>query len=446
MDVLAAFSLFLAAMVLCLATESSMLTALAAGLVFFSAAALHRGFSLRSVAGMIAKSTRKSFIVLRVLLLIGLITALWRASGTIAFFVYYGIRLITPPLFVFIAFVLSAILSYALGTSFGVAGTAGVIFMALARSGGVSEVITAGAVISGAYFGDRCAPSSSCANLIAAITETRLYSNVRLMLKTGALATLLTLAGFFVFSLQNPISAVDPSIVTALLQSFDLSLWAVVPALFMLLLPLLGVGVRWALGASIVSAFGVAVFLQGMPALDALRTALLGYTPESAALSSVLSGGGVLSMLNVICIVLLSSTFSGIFEGTGMLDGIQHKISAAAGKTGLFPAMLLTSIGTCGAFCNQTIAAMLSAQLLTRVYDDAGASRSELAMDMANSVVTIAGLIPWSIACAVPLQMLGTGIQAIPCCLLLWLTPLCYALLRHRFFPRRSAQAVHQSS
>ena len=115
-----------------------------------------------------------------------------------------------------------------------------------------------------------------------------------------------------------------------------------------------------------------------------------------------------------------------------MLDGVQDKIAQWAEKIGLFPTMVVTSICTSGVFCNQAIAVMLNPQLLARVYDDSGASRSLLAMDMANSVVTIAGLLPWSIACAVPLQMLGVGSGAVPYCLLLWMTPLCYGFVTRR--------------
>lgn len=109
----------------------------------------------------------KSMIVLRILFFIGLLTGLWRSCGTIAFFIYHGIRVITPSLFILVAFLLTVLLSYALGTSFGVASTAGVVLMALARSGGVSEAVTAGVILSGIYFGDRGAPTSSCASLVA---------------------------------------------------------------------------------------------------------------------------------------------------------------------------------------------------------------------------------------------------------------------------------------
>jgi len=98
-----------------------------------------------------------------ILLLIGVLTGSWRSSGTIVTFVYYGIRLIWPHLFLIVIFLLTCLMSYALGTSFGVAGTAGVIFMTLARSGNVDPTIAAGVVLSGIYFGDRTSPASSTA-------------------------------------------------------------------------------------------------------------------------------------------------------------------------------------------------------------------------------------------------------------------------------------------
>ena len=108
--------------------------------------------------------------------------------------------MITPGLFLIITFALSCLLSYALGTSFGVAGTVGVIFIALARSGGVNEVITAAVVMSGIYFGDRSSPVSSSAILVAAITHTNLLDNVKMMMKTGIVPLLLTFGIYAVFS------------------------------------------------------------------------------------------------------------------------------------------------------------------------------------------------------------------------------------------------------
>ena len=104
---------------------------------------------------------KTSVKVLRILVLIGLLTALWRAGGTVAFFVWGGAQLITPRTFILVAFLLPALFSLAFGSSFGVVGTAGVILMAIARSGGADLTVTAGAIISGIYVGERLSPASS---------------------------------------------------------------------------------------------------------------------------------------------------------------------------------------------------------------------------------------------------------------------------------------------
>ena len=158
MDIVVCFALFLAAMLFCLVKGFSLAWALLFALVLFFALGLRRGYGAKALVKMAWSKMPKSMIVLRILFFIGLLTGLWRSCGTIAFFIYHGIRVITPSLFILVAFLLTVLLSYALGTSFGVASTAGVVLMALARSGGVSEAVTAGVILSGIYFGDRGAP------------------------------------------------------------------------------------------------------------------------------------------------------------------------------------------------------------------------------------------------------------------------------------------------
>ena len=187
MDIVVCFALFLAAMLFCLVKGFSLAWALLFALVLFFALGLRSGYGAKALVKMAWSKMPKSMIVLRILFFIGLLTGLWRSCGTIAFFIYHGIRVITPSLFILVAFLLTVLLSYALGTSFGVASTAGVVLMALARSGGVSEAVTAGVILSGIYFGDRGAPTSSCASLVAALTETDLYGNVSRMFQTAAL-------------------------------------------------------------------------------------------------------------------------------------------------------------------------------------------------------------------------------------------------------------------
>lgn len=390
MDVLIAFIIFTGAMAVCLMMDGSMLLPLLAGFICFFAAALHRGFSFRQTKDMALKGAADSLVVIRILLLIGMITALWRSAGTISFFVYYGMKIITPSMFIIITFLLACLLSYALGTSFGVAGTVGVIFMALARSGGVSEAVTAGAVMSGIYFGDRGSPASSSASLTAAVTHTDLYGNVKMMMKTGLLP---------------------------------------------LVLPLLKVRVITAMALSILSAAAMSIFVQKLTFVETVWFAVFGYRAESGSLTAILSGGGMASMLEVCGIVLLSCSYSGIFRGTGMLGNVQALLERVMGSMGKFGTTLITSIAVIAIFCNQTIAAIMCSDLLGKPYEKQGAESNELAIDMENSLIVIAGLVPWAIACAVPLKMLGAGISALPYAVLLYLIPLCYIFTKKIWYP-----------
>ena len=143
-------------MITTIALNISMIVALLVGLVAFLIVGMRKGFALNEMGKMSLGAIKDSLVVIKVMLIIGVLTAVWRISGTITVFVYYGMKIIMPDLFIIITFLLCCLLSYAIGTSFGVAGTVGIIFMALARSGGVNPIITAGAIMSGIYFGDRC--------------------------------------------------------------------------------------------------------------------------------------------------------------------------------------------------------------------------------------------------------------------------------------------------
>ena len=429
------FGVFLAGVVACLVLGRSLIWALLLGLALFSLLGLKKGFTPRQLAAMAWRQGRDSLIVVPVFLLIGMVTALWRASGTISFFLYYGLEGLRPASFLLVAFLLSAVLSFALGTCYGVTGTAGVVLITLARSGGVDLAVTAGAILSGAYFGDRWSPMSSCATLVAACTGTELYKNVREILKTALLPTLLTVLAFGVLSRLHPIQRMDSVVLSALRENFDLHWTVLLPAVLMLVLPLAKVPVKWAMAASAATAFVLTVALQGLPVPEALRTAILGYAPRQAELAGILSGGGLVSMVTSGAVVFITSLYAGILEGIDALAPAKDWVERLSRRVGLFPAAVLVSTAVVSVFCNQAVMVMIDAQLLADSYEARGASRTELAMDIANSGVTIAGLVPWSIAITVPLSMLDVGTEAIPWCVLLYMIPLCY------FFTKRFYQA-----
>lgn len=428
-----AFALFIIGMLCCLLTGASLLIAFIAGFLLFLTAGILKGGSPKRLAKAALTGVRDSVVVIEIMLLIGAVAGLWRASGTITFFVYYGVRIITPPLFILAAFLLSCLISYALGSAFGVSGTVGIVFMALARSGGVNELITAGAVISGVYFGDRCAPASGCANLVAAATRTELYGNVRRMLKTGLLPVLICVGFYGVLSVLNPIAHIDNVLMQALADGFQLSPLCALPALLMLILPLLKIKAIYALSINVAVSFLCALFLQNMDVAQILSCAFAGFQPEGILRVS-LSGGGVVSMVSAVGIIAVASTYGGIFQETAVLENVQGKLHILADKIGLFPAMLLSSIPVGGIFCNQTTAVLINRQLWEKIYAERGAQNTELASDLSNSVVTLIGLIPWTTASAVPLAMLGVGAVALPFCIFLYLIPVCYLFTKKHWF------------
>lgn len=432
MDLLIAFLIFGTVMLLCVSqgTQYAMLVALSVGLVTFYTVARRRGFTREALFPMMKAGAKRGLIVVKIFILIGLLTALWRSGGTITFFVYHGIRLIPPGWFILAGFGLTCLLGYALGTSFGITGTVGVILMTMARSGGVPPALMAGVVLSGAYFGDRTSPASSCANLVATVTGTDIFDNVRGMLKSGLVPMIATTAFYAFLSPRYPLTAGDGSLLECIANSFDLSLWCALPAVIMLVLPLCKVKVRTAMGLSAAAAFVLTVTRQGMSLPAAAKAAILGYVPADPVLTDILSGGGVMSMAVVSCIIVLSSAYSGIFEGTRMLDGIQDRLAGYCKKITCCGVMAAISAVTMAVFCNQTIGIMLIHQLLGPVYEKEGKHVDEMVQDMANTIVVMVALCPWCIACAVPLEMLDIGAEAILWGVLLYLLPLWWIGVR----------------
>ena len=248
------FLLFLAAVGLCILLGQSLILAIWVGIAAFAALGLRRGMTVRAMWDAAWEQGRKMCCVIVIYMLIGAITALWRSAGTIAFFIYHGLRIITPQLFLLVTFLLTSFISYALGTSFGVVGTLGVILMALARSGGVSVAITAGTIVAGAYFGDRCSPASSSATLVAAATDTKLYDNLHMMHRTGWLPYLVSLAAYAALSVTHPLTMVDSGVLDQLSGTFSLSWWTAIPALLILILPLCKVPIRPTMAVSALTA------------------------------------------------------------------------------------------------------------------------------------------------------------------------------------------------
>jgi len=177
---------------------------------------------------------------------------------------------------------------------------------------------------------------------------------------------------------------------------------------------------------NIVFSIGLTAILQHVPVAEVLRMMIVGYVPQDPALAGILSGGGIATMLEVNLILIISSAFSGIFEGTQMLASVENSFTRLSGRIGRFGAMCVSAVATCAVFCNQTIGIIMCRQCMGKNYGDSPEERTAMMLDMENSVITIAGLVPWCIASSVPLSMLGCDLRSLPFAAYLYLLPLCW--------------------
>jgi NhaC family Na+:H+ antiporter len=174
------------------------------------------------------------------------------------------------------------------------------------------------------------------------------------------------------------------------------------------------------MGVSILSAAVLCVTVQEMSAAEILRDMVFGFRSENAELAALLSGGGILSMAKVFCIICISATYSGMFNGTGLLDGFRGALTRLGKRIRPFGSILLTAALTNMVACNQTLAIMLTEQLCAEVEPD----REKMAITLENTVVVLAPLVPWSIACSVTTTSSNAPTASILTACFLWLIPL----------------------
>lgn len=399
-----AIGIFVAGLAVCVGTGISVLYALLFGLAVFCLYAWKRDFSIKEIGAMLWEGIRKVKNILIIFVLIGCLTGIWRCCGTIPYIVYHAVNLIVPQYFVLCAFLLCSVMSYLTGTSFGTVSTMGVICMMLGRAAGAAELPLAGAILSGCFLGDRCSPMSSSALLVAEITGTDIFKNVKTMFRTAMIPFLITCVVYF-FQGSGKLAADGAQSVDIFQESFCLIVPVVIPAVLTLVLCLLKVEVKITMGISILAGILLCLTVQQMSVLEIIRVMLTGFYPkDDPKLLAMLGGGGVLSMVNVGLIVCISASYSGIFERTGLLDGMSAWIEGLAGRISTYGAFCLTAVITCMISCNQTLAAILTEQMSANMVPE----KEKRASWLEDTVIVIAPLIPWSIAGAVPISVLGT--------------------------------------
>ncbi|RPI28065.1 MAG: Na+/H+ antiporter NhaC, partial [Chloroflexota bacterium] len=355
----------------------------------------------------------------------------WNMSGTIATMVYYGINLIDPSWFYLAAAILTGLIGIVTGSSWTTAATLGVAFIGMAKAMGASPAITAGAVISGSYFGDKMTPLSETTILTPQIVGSNVYAHIRSMAKATVPSYLISLVLFFLIGRLNEISAppVDKDVaLQALASVYNISLWNLLPVVVLLLL-----GIRKypaflsILIGTLVGAL-VAVILQSQVVVNfandpGLGTALAslkgvwiamanGFTLSTGIteVDKLFTGGGMSSMLLTVWLILGAMSFGAVMDFAGFNTKLIFPIiSRVKSAGGAIATVMLTSLGLNIVGGDQYIAIVLPARMFMIEFRNRGIHPETLATAVENSGTVTSPLIPWNSCGAYMAAALGVS-------------------------------------
>jgi len=365
-----------------------------------------------------------------ILLAVGMLIGTWILAGTVPAMIYYGVQILNPSIFYAASAMICAIIAISIGSSWTVAGTLGIGLMGIAGSFDLSPAITAGAIISGAYFGDKLSPMSDTTNLAAAATGVDLFEHIRHMLWTTIPSFAIALIIFFLIGGSGGATPAQiEALKTGLQAEFNIGLHLLLPLLLMLGL----VYKRFpAYPAIVVSALAGAVLAllfqpetvaklagesDGLSGpfilLKGIWISLFdGYTSNSGNefLDALLSKGGMSSMLNTVWLIMVALGFGGVLEQTGILAYLlKFALKGVKGTGSLISTTVATCIATNILAADQFIAVALPGRMYKDEYERWGLSRLNLSRTLEDSATLTSALIPWNTCGAYMSATLGVA-------------------------------------
>ncbi|HIG44111.1 MAG: Na+/H+ antiporter NhaC [bacterium] len=373
----------------------------------------------------VADSIKRALPAVFILLMVGTLIGLWMLSGTIPYLVYYGLQILVPEIFYVASVILCSIVAISIGSSWTTAGTVGVALIGIASASNLSLEITAGAVISGAYFGDKLSPLSDTTNLAAAVTETELFEHIKFLMWTTIPAMLVALVVFTVFSLSAS-AEIDhsriESISTAIANTYRLTPWLMLPLAVTLGLaafrqPAFVSLLLGSITAAIVGAVTQPhLFVTGDGSTEIVKSIWLvaanGFSSASdhEVLDNLLSRGGMESMLNTVWLILAAMFFGGMLERSGSLAVlVQYLILGVHSGGALMRRAGMTSLAANLITSDQYLAIVLPSRMYADKFSEMQLASKNLSRVLEDYGTVTSVLVPWNTCGAFMAATLGVA-------------------------------------
>lgn len=381
--------------------------------VVASVVALSTGLSWREIEEGMAKGVSLALRACLILLVIGLLVGTWIQAGIVPSMIYYGLELLSPSVFLVASCVICCVVSLATGSSWSTAATVGIALMGVGEGLGVPKPMIAGAIISGAYFGDKLSPLSDTTNLAPAMAGSNLFEHVRHMLYTTVPSLLIALVLYALLGLGHT-GKLDTTQVDAILSALDQG-YRVSPLL--LVPPLLIIAmVVWKVPAlpALMGGFGIgallALLVQDQSFGQVLAVSYDGVKLETghALVDKLLSRGGLSSMFSTVVLIICALSFGGVMERAGMLAAIANGIlRMARGVGGLVLATLCTCIGMNVLASDQYLAIVVPGRMYRAAYEKQDLAAVNLSRALEDAGTLTSPLIPWNTCGAFMIVTLG---------------------------------------
>ena len=375
------------------------------GSIFASSIAIIRlGFTWKELEEGILDTINNTMQAILILLIVGMLIGTWIISGIVPSMIYWGLNILSPGIFLVATTVICSIVSISTGSSWTTAGTIGIALLGIGSALGIPKEVIAGAIISGAYFGDKMSPLSDTTNLARAMAGSNLFDHIRHMLYSTVPAMLISLVIYAFLGMKYAGHSIDTSqisqIQNALASSYNTlsPLLLLVPVIVIVLVILKVPAIPGLIIGTILGGL-VAIFFQGASLQNVLEVAQVGYTSHSGMLfvDELLTRGGLNSMLDTVSLMLCALTLGGILEKTGMLEALARFILRfAKGTFGLVAATIFTCIGTNIAVADQYLAIVIPGSMYKEAFKKQGLDPKNLSRTLEDSATITSPLIPWN--------------------------------------------------